>query len=148
MSSYLFFKYLHFVSIFILVGSVFVQNFLISKELTLKEIKRIAISDAFYGVSAVAVAVIGLVLWFGVGKPADFYNMNFIFHIKIGLFFLIAIFSIAPTMFYLKNRKRLKEGQTVSVPRGIMFIVRMELILLLFIPLLAVLMANGVGYFG
>lgn len=116
MSSYLFFKYLHFVSIFILVGSVFVQNFLISKELTLKEIKRIAISDAFYGVSAVAVAVIGLVLWFGVGKPADFYNMNFIFHIKIGLFFLIAIFSIAPTMFYLKNRKRLKEDKQFQCP--------------------------------
>ena len=148
MSSYLFFKYLHYVSIFLMVGSVFVQNFLISKELTLKEIKRIAISDAIYGISAIAVAVIGLVLWFGVGKGADFYNMNFIFHIKIGLFFLIAIFSIAPTMFYLQNRKRLKEGQTVFVPRRLLFIVRIELILLFFIPLLAVLMANGVGYFG
>ena len=129
-----------------MVGSVFSQNFLLKRKLNLKEMNRIAITDAIYGISAIAAAIFGLVLWFGVGKAADFYTNNWIFQLKVGLYILIALLSAIPTIFYLKNRKKLEEGDIINVPTKVTFIARLELILILILPLLALLMANGIGY--
>jgi putative membrane protein len=50
-------------------------------------------------------------------------------------------------VFYLKNRKG-DEQQRVPIPKSVVWMVRLELLLLLIIPLLAGLMARGVGYYG
>ncbi|WP_224484577.1 DUF2214 family protein [Robertkochia aurantiaca] len=145
MSEYLLFRYLHFLSLFIMVGCVISQQFLISKNFDSHRIRRMVLSDTIYGISAIVVALIGLTLWFWVGKPGEFYNRNWLFHLKIGLFILVGVLSIFPTLFYLKSRKRIKKGEAVTTPGYIIIIVRLELILLLFIPVLSVLMATGIG---
>ncbi|MEZ5526744.1 MAG: DUF2214 family protein [Gammaproteobacteria bacterium] len=51
------------------------------------------------------------------GKPAAFYNGNPVFHAKLTLFVLIALLSIYPTVFLLRQRKGVQE--TIEVPAGV-----------------------------
>lgn len=116
--------------------------------MTRAEIIRLARIDAIYGMAAVTLLAAGLTLWLGgVGKPAEFYSKNWIFHIKITLFAVIGILSVYPTIFFIKNRKGHHED-VVSIPGSIFWMLRFELLLLFIIPLLAGLMAKGVGFFG
>ena len=141
-------RYVHFVSIFAIFGSLSSELFLLGKTLSRKEIRRIAKIDAIYGIAALILLAAGLTLWLGsVGKPSYFYSKNWIFYIKITLFVLIGIISIWPTIFFIKNKKG-NESEIVQVPTSVFMMLRIELLLLLIIPLLAGLMTKGIGYFG
>jgi putative membrane protein len=148
MTPEIFFRYLHFISIFAIVGSLVSEHLLLKRELSRAEIKRLSIVDAVYGIAVVILLIAGLTLWFGgVGKPAEFYSKNWIFHTKITLFVVIGLLSIYPTIFFIKNRKG-DQQEIVSIPKSIFWMLRMELMLLFIMPLLAGLMARGVGFFG
>ncbi len=148
MITYILLRYAHFLSIFILVSSIVAEHLLLKPQMSRREIRRLSIIDAVYGISALLVVGIGLTLWFGGGKPAEFYSKNFLFHTKVGLFVLMAILSIYPTIFFLKNRKGESLEEIVEMPKMIVMLVRLELLLIVVIPLLATLMAQGVGRFG
>jgi len=144
----IFLRYTHFISIFAIVSTIVSEHLLLKKEMTRQEIGRIASIDAVYGMAALTLLAAGLTLWLGsVGKPAVFYSKNWIFHMKITCFALVGLLSIYPTVFFLKNRKG-DSQETVAVPKSIFWMLRLELTLLFIIPLLAGLMARGVGFFG
>jgi putative membrane protein len=144
----IFFRYVHFISIFTIVGSLVSEHLLLKKELTRREIARLSRIDAVYGMAALTLLAAGLTLWFsGIGKPSVFYSKNWIFHLKITCFALIGLLSIYPTIFFIRNRKG-REDEVVSIPRSVFMMLRLELLLLFIIPLLAGLMARGVGFFG
>lgn len=145
MNLYLVFRYLHIVFLFLMVGSVVAQQFMIAKQMSGRELNRIAKVDLWYGITAIIVVGMGLTLWFGVGKPADFYTYNHLFLLKTGLFIMVGLLSVYPTLYFRNTRKSLKENDTVRVPRMVLLVVRLELLLLLMIPLLAVMMASGIG---
>lgn len=138
-------RYGHFFGIFVIFSILSAQHLLVKDELEPISIKKIAALDMVYGVSALAVLLFGLGLWWGVGKPADYYTHNPLFHAKVGLFVLTGVLSFIPTRFYLKHKH---SGQPVTVPRSIIMIIRIELTLLVIVALLAVLMAQGVGLNG
>jgi putative membrane protein len=143
----LFLRYIHFISIFAIVGTLTSEHLLLKKMITRGELKRIARIDAVYGIAAVILLSAGLTLWFGgVGKPTEFYSKNFIFHTKITLFALIGILSIYPTIFFIKKSKG-DSSETIEVPNSIFMMLRIELLFLFIIPLLAGLMSRGVGHF-
>jgi putative membrane protein len=141
-------RYVHFISIFAIVGSLVSEHLLLKKTLSRKDIGRIAKIDAVYGIAALTLLAAGLTLWLGgFGKPTYFYSKNWIFHTKVTLFAFIGILSIWPTIFFLKNRKG-NADEIVNIPTSVFMMLRIELLLLFIIPLLAGLMAHGVGYFG
>ena len=141
-------RYLHFVSIFTIVGVLVSEYFLLKKTLTRREIGRLARLDAVYGLAALTLITVGLTLWLGgFGKPAVFYTKNWVFHMKLTFFLVIGILSIYPTIFFVRNRKG-DSAESVTVPLSIFWVLRLELLLLLIIPLLAGLMARGIGSFG
>ena len=137
-------RYFHFISIFGVVAAVAAQHLLLRDKMTRGEIARISKIDAVYGISALSVVGFGLVLWFIVGKPAQFYTSNWIFHLKVTLFILVGLISIIPTVYFLKTRKG-DPDETVELPRKIIMAIRIELLLLFIIPLLATMMAYGIG---
>jgi len=140
-------RYIHFISIFAIVGTLVSEHLLLKKEMTRVEIKRVSKIDAIYGLAALTLLGVGLTLWFsGVGKPAIYYSKNWIFHLKISLFLTIGLLSIYPTVFFIKNRG--DQNESVTVPMLIFWMLRVELLLLFIIPLLAGLMSRGVGFFG
>jgi putative membrane protein len=111
-------------------------------------IARLARIDAVYGVAAVTLLAAGLTLWLGsIGKPAVYYTKNWIFHTKITCFLIVGLLSIYPTVFFIKQRKG-NAAEMVSIPKSIFWMLRIELLLLFVIPLLAGLMAHGIGFFG
>lgn len=141
-------RYIHFVSIFAIVGVLVSEHVLLKKALTRAEIGRLARIDAVYGLAALTLISAGLTLWLGgFGKPSVYYTMNWVFHMKLTLFLLIGIMSIYPTVFFIRNRKG-DQAELVTVPPAIFWLLRLELLFLALLPLLAGLMARGVGFFG
>ena len=139
-------RYLHFISIFTIVGSLTAEHLLLRKEMTPAELGRVAKIDAVYGVAALTLLIVGLTLWLGgISKPSVYYTKNWIFHTKITLFATIGLLSIYPTVFFLKNRN--KNDALIHVPSTVFWMLRFELLLLFIIPLLAGLMSRGVGFF-
>lgn len=139
-------RYAHFLGIIVLASMLVAEHMLLKGQLNSKEIKRLAVIDASYGISALVVFLAGLSLWLWTGKPLDFYSSNIVFHSKLSAFLLMALLSIYPTLFLMKHRKN--KTESVAVPKSIVMVLRAELMLLVIIPLLAVLMARGVGLNG
>ena len=139
-------RYVHFISIFGIVGSLVSEHLLLKKEMTPAELNRLSKIDAVYGLAALTLLGVGLTLWLsGVGKPSIYYTQNWIFILKISLFATIGFLSIYPTVFFLKNRASREEK--IKIPPSIFWMLRFELLILFIIPLLAGLMARGIGFF-
>ena len=136
-------RYLHFLGIITLASALVGEHLLIAKEMNIKSFKKLVIVDAVYGLGAIATLIAGILLWFSVGKPAEFYSSNVIFHIKITLFLSIGLLSIFPTVYFLRNRK--STSDSITIPSYIVKIIRIELCLLLILPVLGVLISRGIG---
>lgn len=144
--------YLHFLSIFALFALLSVEHVLFKAPLDLRRARSLVITDLAYGICAGLVLLTGIarVLWYG--KGWQYYLHNGVFHAKVGLFILVGLLSILPTFVFLNWRHTLKAGQ-VPEPSTRQFAlvtwsIRVELLLLLVIPLLAALMARGYGVSG
>ncbi|MHA6909280.1 DUF2214 family protein [Ralstonia pseudosolanacearum] len=141
--------YLHYLSIFTLIVFVTAEAVVLRPDMTPAIRRRLSIYDAVYGASAGAVLVSGLLRLFYGAKGAAFYVHNPVFHIKMGLFVLVALMSIPPTVTILRWKR---QGKTlpdfVPTPAEIAKVrrwVMLEAHLIIFIPLAAVLMARGIG---
>ena len=139
-------RYIHFIGIFSLASLLVAEHLLLKSELTINEVRRLAVIDRFYGASAAVTLLAGLTLWFGVGKPAGFYSGNPVFHAKVTLFVLIGLISIVPTLFFTKSATL--QTRIVEVPKRIVMLIRLQLLGLLSLPLLATIMAKGIGFSG
>jgi len=138
-------RFLHFTSILVVAGTLTAEFVLLKPKLTRQEIGRLAMIDGIYGAAAFTLLIAGLILWLGgYSKPEIYYSQNWIFLVKIGCFATIGLLSIYPTIFFLRNRKGLQKD-VVKIPKNIFWMLRLELILLAIIPLLAGLMARGIG---
>jgi putative membrane protein len=138
-------RYFHFVSIFVIVATLISEHLLLKPELSKKKIDRLSKIDGIYGLAVLSLLAAGLTLWLGgFGKPIEFYSENPIFHIKLGLFVIIGLLSIYPTVFFIKKRKG-NPTELVTIPKSIFWMIRLELVLVFTIPLLAGLMAKGIG---
>ncbi len=136
-------RYFH-LFFFALIGAILLCEYvLVSRTMSLKNIQRVAILDALYGISSLGIFILGLILWFGTGKPSSFFSTNMFFHVKLTLFFVLGILSIYPTIFFVKSRK--KDDDIIEVPKLVLTIIKIELFIFVLIPLFAVLMVSGYG---
>ena len=139
-------SYLHFIGIMLLMGSLFAEYVLLRPGITKNQIKLLSVADLIFGISAALVLITGLLRWFVVDpKGADYFNHQPLFHIKLTLFVVIAILSILPTLKFLKWRKQSKADDAFipaekEIKKQLTF-VRIEMLLVVIIPLLAVMVA-------
>ncbi len=136
-------RYLHLFGVVILAGTLIIENMAIARDISREDVRNLAKVDGVYGASAVIVLICGLIMLIAGAKPSGFYTANPVFHVKITLFVLVALLSIYPTVFFLRNRKT--EAERLAVPVAVIRVLRLELVLLAFIPILAFLMARGIG---
>lgn len=138
-------RYIHFISIFAIVSSLVSEHLLLKPRLKRREIDRLAKIDGVYGFMVLVLLGAGLTLWLGGhGKPTEFYSQNALFQAKLGLFLVIGLLSIYPTVFFFKNRRG-DPAELVKIPNSILWTIRLELFLVFIIPFLAGLMAKGIG---
>lgn len=109
--------------------------------------RRLARIDALYGLSALTALGTGLLKVFAGDKPAAYFGANPLFHVKVTLFVVVLLLSIYPTVQFIRRRGAAVDAE-VTYPASIGVLLRIQLALLLAMPLLAVLMARGYGYGG
>lgn len=100
------------------------------------------------GASLVLVGIAGLILWLWVGKPAAFYSNNPVFHAKLGLFLLLGVlFSYNAYRVHTLQSAHLTDPEA-QIPLGNTHrrLQKALIPLLIAIPVLAYLMARGIGY--
>ena len=137
--------YFHFIAIFVMFSSLIVEMSLLKHEITRKDMRLILEADLLFGVFAGITAVSGLLRMFYFGKGIDYYLINPLFIIKLAAFLIVGLLSVFPTITFLKIRKLRKDVSVINHYGIIKLIIRIEFILLLFIPLFAVLVTNGFG---
>jgi len=110
-------------------------------------VQRLARVDMVYGITAVAVLLTGLArTWWGM-KGMGWYWHQPLLHFKFGMFIVIGLISIKPTLTYRRWAKALQSGGTLPTEaevRGTRRLVMLQAHLLLLIPIAAVMLARGV----
>jgi putative membrane protein len=144
-----FFAFLHFVAVFGVVATVFLEWQTMSPAPTHAEALRLQRCDRLYGQFAMLLVVVGLLRVYFFEKGKAFYFGNPVFNAKMTLFVLVGLVSIYPTIRFIKWRAQTRQGAAPVVSAKeygrIMMSLRTELLLLLGTALCASLMARGVG---
>lgn len=141
--------FLHHFAAFTVVATIAVEWVMVRGELSAAEIKRIQLTDMAYGIAAGVVLAVGFARVFWFEKGDAFYFSNPAFHAKLGIFFLVGVISIYPTIRFIKWRKlTLNQGLLRLEPaelKKIRWCLNAEMIGILGILLAAALMARGMG---
>tara|TARA_B100000676_G_C17631673_1_gene606934 strand:- start:36 stop:494 length:459 start_codon:yes stop_codon:yes gene_type:complete len=139
----------HYLGILLLFGFLFAELLLWRTGISERNVRTLLVLDMAYGLSALAVLVSGIARAGWTEKGWDFYLSNPWFHGKVTLFILIALLSLYPTKVFMSWRKTVKAGQVPEIDPGLQRNLRgvlvAEIHLLLLLPILAALMARGVG---
>ena len=109
-------------------------------------VARVARIDAWYGVLAGLIVIVGFSRAIFVAKGWDYYSHNAFFWAKIGTFVMIGVFSISPTRSFLRWRRAgtaPAEDAVAAVRRFLWMQIALFPLLLAF----AAAMARGYGMF-
>jgi putative membrane protein len=143
------FAFLHHVAAFVLVSALAVEFVMLRGELNARSARTIQVADMIFGIAAGVLLLVGLLRVFYFEKGAYYYFHSWAFSAKFGLFILVGLLSIIPTVEFLSWRKAASAGQTpvlTEQTRGrLRFILHLELAGVLLIILCAALMARGIG---
>jgi len=149
MTTNAFFAFLHFLAVFGVFATIFLQWQTLSPAPTRAEALRIQRCDRWYGMFALLLLVVGLLRVYYFEKGSAFYFTNPFFNAKLALFVLVGLISIYPTVRFIKWRAQTRQGAapitSADEHRRILWVLRAELVLLLVAALCASLMARGVG---
>ena len=109
-------------------------------------VQRLARIDMVYGIASVAVLVTGLMRVFMGAKGAAWYGANPLLYVKFGLFVVIGLLSIKPTITFIRWRRELQA--TGALPgadaiRQTRKLIMVQAHILPLIPLAAVFLARG-----
>lgn len=144
--------FLHHATAFVLFAVLTVELVLTKHPLTSDSARSLLRMDAAYGISALLLLVVGFSRVIYTEKGFDYYLHSLPFLIKIGLFALVGLISIYPTLRFLGLRPVLQQGGepvlSAEQRRRIRLIIHTELTLVVGIMLCAVLAARGIGYLG
>ena len=141
--------YFHHVAAFALVAILFAEMALCKPGMTSQQVRSLTRYDRMYGIFAALLLVVGVmrVVW-GI-KGAQFYAHNPAFHAKVGLFIVVGLLSVPPTLRFFRWAKSLT-ANSQFVPddaeiKAARRFIHIQAGLILILLLLAVLMARGVG---
>lgn len=142
-------SYAHLLGAMLLAAALAVEFVLLGRRPDLEGARRIARADLVFGAAAALVLLSGILRLLHLGKGPAFYGGNPLFHAKMALFVLLALLSVYPTVQILSWRPLLKAGESPPLDDGrrrrMRGLVAAELALVAVVPLLAALVAVGVG---
>jgi len=107
---------------------------------------RVVAIDAWYGVLAALILIVGFSRAIFAAKGWDYYEHNAFFWAKIGTFVAIGILSVPPTLAFLKWRRTGAPPTDAAVHQARRYL-WMEVALFPLLPTFAAAMARGYGVF-
>ena len=73
MSTEILLRYVHFISIFTIVGALLSEHLLLKENISRSDIGRLAKIDGIYALGVIVLLAVGMSLWLGgFGKPTEF----------------------------------------------------------------------------
>lgn len=146
MTAAVFWAWLHYLAVLMLFAALVAEHLLFRPVIDTVTARRLAVLDMLYGISALAVLITGI-LRMSHEKGVAYYMQHGAFHALVGLFVLIGLLSIYPTLVFLRWRPQLRAGQApvmaATTVTRITMILRIELALLPIAVLMAVWMTRG-----
>ena len=143
---------IHHLCVFGLFVILAAEMTLVRPGISAETVMRVVRIDGLYGILAGLTLVAGGLRVFYAAKGAAFYTHNPVFWIKLGLFLVIALRSIPPTLNYIRWRKALRSNRNAlpdaAVIQTTRKLIHIELALLFLLPILAAMMARGIGITG
>jgi putative membrane protein len=144
--------YVHYLSFMVCFAALVVERRLIQPNPERRTAIVMVITDVVYGVASLSLLLSGIlrVLYFGQGTT--FYTANPLFWCKVGTYLAVGALSLYPTITYILWSSPLRRGEDPKVSEGLASRIRLtiniELLGFALIPMLASLMARGVGLAG
>ncbi len=142
----------HHLLIFALAGVIAFEIGAVKPGLAASELRRLGKVDAWYGILAALILVVGFVRAIFAAKGWDYYAHNHFFWAKIGAFAIVGLLSIQPTVAFIRWRGALKDdpgftpnARQVATVRRFLWA---EVFFFALIPIFAAAMARGYGMAG
>jgi putative membrane protein len=149
MTGVLMLAWFHYLAMMFLAAALIAEHLMFSPRPDLAIARKIVVVDAIYGVSLLVVLLTGFGRLFHGGKGALFYMQNAAYHTKFTLFVVMAVVWLYPAIKFLGWRRTLKGGGAPSMSdpesRRVLMAIRVQLLILVLLPLLAAMMARGIG---
>jgi putative membrane protein len=140
--------YLHYLAIVLISGFLVAEMVVCRPSLEAEQVRLLPRLDIFFFVGALLALATGLLRLFYYAKGVGFYLPNPFFLAKMALYIAIAMLSIKPTMTFIRWRRNMLEtGALPPAPEiaAARRLIHAEVVLLALMPLMAVLMARGIG---
>jgi putative membrane protein len=138
----------HYLAMMFLAAALIAEHLMFTPRPALPIARKIIVVDAIYGVSLVVVFATGIARMFHGGKGALFYMQNGAYHTKFTLFIIMAVLWLYPAIKFFGWRRAMQRGETPAMSdseaRRVLMAIRLQLLILVFLPLLAAMMARGV----
>ncbi|MCT0226572.1 DUF2214 family protein [Synechococcus sp. CS-1328] len=141
--------YVHYLSFMLCFGALVLERRLIRPNPSKQDATLMVITDVIYGLAALALLGSGILRVLHFGQGSAFYTENPLFWWKVGLYLSVGTLSLYPTVTYILWAIPLRKGEAPQVSEALAkrlgWILNIELAGFAAIPLLATLMARGVG---
>ena len=141
--------YTHYLCIILCFGALLFERLRLKTELNRDECISIIIADVIYGLAGLLIIVTGILRVKFFGQGSEFYTQNPLFWFKVASYIAIGLLSLYPTITYILWAIPLSKNKLPNITSNLVtrfrFIINFELIGFSLIPLLATLMARGVG---
>ncbi len=138
----------HHLLIFILFGILVSELVLVRKNMSAPEVRRVAAIDLWYGIVALLIVIVGFSRAIFAAKGWAYYSANSFFWAKIGVFVLIAVLSIWPTLKFIGWRRHFQGVGAAPEAAAVTWVTRilwLETALFALLPAFAAAMARGYG---
>jgi putative membrane protein len=137
---------LHHLFVFALFGVLFSELVVVRRGMDAAAVVRVVTIDAWYGVLAALILIVGFSRVIFAAKGWAYYAHNGFFWAKIGTFIVIGLLSVPPTLAFLKWRRAdaSPKAEAVAKVRPYLWI---QMALFPLLPAFAATMARGYGEF-
>lgn len=143
------FAFLHFAALLVLAGALSAEAFILRLAPTGPVLRLLSRVDAFYGASSVVLILAGVGRVLYGAKHWSYYVEEPFFWVKMGVFVLVGLLSIPPTLQFMAWSRALKADTAFTPPEAQVKAVRRYVLIeahgLVLILVFATLMARGFG---
>ena len=141
--------YIHYLSFMLCFGALIFERISIKINPNKSQAISMVIADVIYGIAGISLLISGIYKVIKFGQGAEFYTQNPLFWTKMVVFGVVGSLSLYPTITYILWAIPLRKGELPNVTTNLVsrlkLIINIELVGFASIPLLATLMARGVG---
>jgi len=137
----------HHLLVFSLFGVLMAEFVIVRRGMTKVMVERVTAIDLWYGVLAGLILAVGFGRAIFAAKGWLYYSHNAFFWAKIGVFVIVGLLSVPPTVAFIRWRRTGVAPDDLQILRirGLLWV---EMGLFLLLPVFAAAMARGYGEFG